>query len=428
MKKKRQTSSDDEDAESPSTNRPEIMPQSETHVSDKPHPSRVNLAAKWLAMTSFSPLALPLGALPSFEFVELTTQRFLAVRERVAQTRMGFELLQEATTTNLNRGETWKERARAVEHVLGFQGTISREAAQALLKAQESRHSIMGVPPLDQQPELRRWHKFLEGPHGPFAFGAPCMSLMCQLDHAHANTLLHTVITKVQRGTRNQRPPARRESQLHEEVDDKSCDEGCPLALHDSPARCEPTLVAGQLFISEEFEEDGSEGDIDGGQEDVVTMDINGSSQGFSQDAADERTRELLRFLRFIMPCGSEGGPRSRGLGVWWYSAVATVDLLVDPDTDRALHDLFRGVCQHIKTLYDLLQRRYGDFPSDKRAAMMDLLVKEAHQSRHRVNDVQTKHYWDIAEVDHHDLRALFTMLTILAKFFHQNQNNLLNI
>jgi hypothetical protein len=159
----------------------------------------------------------------------------------------------------------------------------------------------------------------------------------------------------------------------------------------------------------------------------VMILDINGCEQRFSSNVQDDRTRELLRFLRFLMPCGSveDGAPRSRGLGVWWYSAAASVDLLVDPDTDRALHELFRNVCQHIKTLCDVLRGPDGSkFSNDKRGALLDFLT----QRNYRADDVHVKNYWDVADVDQHDLLAMYTLLVLLAKVFHQNQNNLLNL
>lgn len=419
MKKKRRSSSSDDDDDK--SERKAIVPSDAS--APQQLPARVNLAAKWLAMASFSPLALPLAALPTFEFIEETVQRFTAVRERIGQTRMGIELLQEATTASFVQGESWSDRGRAVQHAFGIHGvTISRESAVALLNEQEAHIASCGAPSLTEPAELRKWHRFLEGPHGPFAFGAPNVSLMTQIDHAHANTLLHTVITKLQRGARNQLPPQRKVDRHC--IDESEGDDDAPSS---SPQH-HPTnddATSGRLYVNEELDI-SAVADSDAG---AVIFDINGSQQCFDISVNDERTKELLRFLRFLMPCGSAADndrvPRSRGLGVWWYSAAAAVDLVVDPDTDRSLHDLFRGVCQHLKALYDNLHSTAGNtFPIDKRGALLEFLAQR-HQQR---VDTQVKHYWSVTDVDHHDVLAMHTLLVILAKVFHQNQNNLINL
>lgn len=420
IKKKRRSSSDDEDEAPPRiSNRDHEVPLAHVAAVTTPQPPpRVNLAAKWLAMASFSSLALPLAALPPFEFVEETVQRFTAVRERIGQTRMGIELLQVATTSSFTQRDSWRDRARAIQHVFGLRSaSISKEAAESLLSEQEAQLSSCGVPSLTEHAELRKWHKFLEGPSGPFAFGAPTISLMSQLDHAHANTLLHTVITKLQRGMRNQLPPQTSQRRCDDEYF-SDMDEVTAGSTEDPSCSHAPATSAGMLFVNDDDNEDDDHATI---------LDINGCEQQFSSNVKDDRTRELLRFLRFLMPCGSadNGAPRSRGLGVWWYSAAASVDLLFDPDTDRALHELFRNVCQHINTLCDVLHGPEGNkFPTDKRGAMLEYL----NQPRHRANDVHVKNYWDVADVDQHDLLAMYTLLVILAKVFHQNQNNLLNL
>jgi hypothetical protein len=437
MKKKRRDSSDDEADQPPARHHRSIITNVTPPVEAEDLPCastqpRVNLAAKWLAMTSFSSLALPTAALPPFDFIEETVQRFAAVRERIAQCKMGVEFL--AEVTDAREDNNWKAHARALHQIFGLQGgTVTRRDAIHLVEELSAAISSLGAPSLDARADLRLWHQFLEGTHGPFAFGAPSMSLMCHVDHAHANTMLHAIITKLHRGSRNQLPPQyqlRQRECDHDDISEDSNGDGA-----ETPP--EASSGGGKLFINDDQPRSFHGGNATNEHSSLI-MDINGSKQYFSAHVTNERSRELLRFLRFLMPCSNNASrsngthvkdgdqtPKSRGLGVWWYSAAACVDLLVDPDTDRALHDLFRCVCQHIKTIYEVVTsgEHCDVVVNSKRGALLEHLATAKH-----LDDVYVKSYWDVSEVDQHDLLALYTLLVLLAKVFHQNQNNLLNL
>lgn len=376
IKKKRQRSSDSDD-ESAEEERPCEPSQSTT----KPPPQNFLFSLFFNSIQQAS--SLPLAYSPSSSFVEQTRKCFLLSRERITSLRLGLEQLEH------RRDE--KEALDSLQRFMDYGGSKRRDDVARVVREIEARREKW-ADKLPQSPSFAMWSDYLDGLDGPLEEVAPPLSMFAFMDGAHTSVVTILLLEKLKAYAR-----AQAHSSSTAIVDGVAeADDG------DEPDR----VTAGGLMINESDDDD------------VGLFRPNDCPQKFAATCTPKEV-ECLRFLRHLMPCSDGEGRSSQGFGVWLFCALASLDLPpLDPDTDREMHNFFRLLCTHIRTIGDWASQLPACEKSDndERGWLME---------RFAPSSTPWREYWSMAEVDQGDIRALYTLLIVIGNNYKQNHNNL---
>lgn len=409
LPRKKRARSDDSgnEAELPAASVPVVLATPPAPVPVK----RENLLAKWAALASSSAFNIPPPALPEVSFVDDVTSKFTLSRERLAAARVlrgalisTFQKVKKATEAKKVNHEAQTSLCSLLQTNFGFHRSTSD--VKHMLKVAERWQNRWENVPTARVSSMRQWFIFLGSQHGPFCESVPTLSMVSQWDEATSNNLLHALLTILYKGPRRE-PLHLKSSGTGNEGTGEDDNEG-------------EESKASHFFVNDEDDDDVA--CADKGMDPFLPWD---EEEAFPSGLSNEVV-DLLRFLRILMPTqrtqsvstSSSEAQATSGVGVWLYSVLCVADLQLDPDTHRALHSLFRAVSQHIKTLHSDARLQSHAALDDKRGTLLSWIASKSASSK-------PKSYWSIDDVDVHDLRALYTLLIILAKAFHQNQNHL---
>lgn len=449
----------------------EALPTAPVVLSAAPGQPRVSLLDKWFPGNTLKQATVEACHAPPTELVTATVQRVTAARETMILLRSGVEDLELLLSKLSTSGEadeqpnhhrpsllSWQDIKRVVtRHTAPSVGEAFAQFAKergddvafvrSQLREMMRRKAKVCAP---RTVSAKRWHEFLNT-CGPEANKAPAARCFLWLSSAHT-TALFTVL--VQRFLRSVRECVKRAGNAEEGDDDNDEQRGRVGAAGEAVHHC--------LDINDPEEREAIGEDADGDADAPPPLNpVDGRAEGqtscvgeswleatqpvlsrdreaaHGQVSLTKEQRRLLVFLRLFMPTtegavttaqqrggdgdggAPRGGPRSScGYGVWLLACLVALDIPLDPDTDRLVHELFRTCCDQVRLIGECKGVR-----GDQRGSLLDALRREDALPTERA---WPKAFTSLDDVGTPELLALYTILIVLAKLFRQNQNRLI--
>lgn len=330
---------------------------------------RRSLMDKWFPGDVLKVSTIELSCAPPLSYIELTTERITAMREKILQLRCGIEDVEAAlnghqpvTTTakeTQDDDDLPKECVRslrsAFQQFAARPATTIRSTMRQFQEFQRAKNA-MNSP---ANPNASAWHRFLNE-NGPETMKCPQMSNFLWTSSASV-TLLFTIL--VQR-----------------------------------------FLKQFRTLTSSSYSQE-----TDGGASSEVPNVI---------DSFPPKQRELLIFLRLFMPTTSsdQKSSVSSGFSVWLLSCLCVLDTPLDPDTDRLASSLFNACCNQVRVIGEVTK-----VSGDQRGLLLETLIQKKDDQKS-----MPKAYDTLSDVGPEEILALYTIIIILTKVFRQNQNRLI--
>ncbi|CCW60000.1 unnamed protein product [Phytomonas sp. EM1] len=403
---------------------------------------RVSLIDKWFPGTTLKEATVEVSHTPSVEFVQETVGRVTGAREKMILLRSGVEdlegLLRKWTTSrgtqptghragnrNENReGDVWTDSEMSILVKRVGLASISEALAQFALEPYQRSGTVK-----QQLRQLMHRKNIFATPHsfriellqefldlkGPETSNLPTLSHFIWLSSVGTTELFTTLTQRFLRRIRTHASSAN--DTLGEMVYQVSGTEGSPKTSGDNEEENNSPCCKRDDMTATANDFQNKPGDQSGALPPSVSL--------------TQSQQLLLSFFRAFMPIwgvphevstvgladGATSGPRlmSSGYGVWLLACLVALDTPLDPDTDRLVHRLFRTSCEQIRVLGE-----WKGVHGEKRGALLEALEKCDSSS---LLDAKYKTYIRIEDLGAEDLRALYTIVVILAKFFRQNQN-----
>ncbi|KAK7199835.1 hypothetical protein NESM_000030900 [Novymonas esmeraldas] len=394
---------------------------------------RISLLSKWFP-ASLQEHKLDAAVAPATAMVEATVDRVTKMRDYVLILRYGIEdveaLLEETRRSHASLwvgGDADPSRDEAVPRRLywDLRGTDVRKLvravgvspfAQALAEFSEEDGAEFRRPaavatavhriasrrrrvaaPLEYR--MASWHSYLDR-HGPESGSAPRLSEVLWIGAAGTSAMFTAAASRLLRGARAGAEPAA--ATAAPEQGDEASDTGDTTGW-DGPRFFDNTEAAVETMTEAESVTSGPW--------------LLHSPVAFPP-ALSEEQRSLLSFLRFLMPTAQPSGSRrcSTGYGVWLFAAFSALDIPLDPDTDRLAHELFRTCCRHLRTL-----AAWKGVSGSTRDSLLRQFRLRSSQA-----GAAAPTYASLDDIRQEDVRAVYTVVIVLARFFRQNQDRFL--
>lgn len=428
VKKRKRTgdSDDDSDAPPPPAAAARVSPApGDTSGGAPPARAATTLMEKWFPGRTLRNATLEAAQAPSLDYTDVAVARINAAREHVLLLRAGVEdILSFASVSSegdvdSNRTDNWRWREMRdalTQLTLRDAFRTKKRVVRAVKWLLTTKASMVDVP---KSPSLPQWRHYLSC-HGPEQGCEPSQSLFVWLDSA-CTTVLFTAL--VQQMLRVYKQGMKAVTYTSHNIQSNS------LKVKNNTNNNNNNNHDNNAEEEEEEEESevDSQTDDTGDESEQETSTENKQRSAIMRlpalccSSAGEDMVSLLSFLRVLMPVEVEDEvgnvtSRSAGYGVWLYACLSAVDIPLEPDLDRLVHELFRTCCRQIRTLGEA----HG-ICGDTRGAILHAFSLRSEEKNSR--GVQ---YNAISDVKREDVLAIHTIIIILAKLFRQNQNRLI--
>lgn len=380
----------------------------------QPPIKRLTLFDKWFPGNTLKKATVEAAHAPNSDFVHETVDRITAVRERMITLRSGVEDLERllveiggpsrtATSgddsgsrliwsadelTELLNSRTCDAVGEALAEI-GGKRVFKLAAVRSLVARVMKRKWALRTP---SHFSLKQWHSYLNQ-YGPESGRTPTVSEFIWMNSPNTTALFTMLTQRFLRGIR----------ETPQKVEQGSV---CDVAARDDSD------------IGSEGVEDAAPCTV---EHEIANSCWLSSWHPVAPSGATDAQCQLLTFLRYLMPvtrvAEGFGHPQSQaaGYGVWLLACLTSLDFPLDPDTDRLVHDLFRTLCDQVRVLGE-----WKDIHGEQRGTLMLALQAEAPL------DKSVKEYTSLGDIGVEEVRALYTLIVTLAKFFRQNQNRLI--